>query len=298
MATRKLGSRRLIINADDFGLTPGVNRAILELNAAGVVRSATLMATGAAFRDAVHSAFMQPTLGVGCHVVLVDGTPALHAADLPTLAPQGRFRRGLGLFVRALLTGKISAREIEHEAIAQIRRIQQAGITVTHVDAHKHTHMFPQVLAPLLRAARACGVAAVRNPFEPVWAQRVARRAPAARRMQVRALGILEPSFRRAIRIAGLATTDGSIGILATGTLNADTLLRLLLAMPPGLWELVCHPGYSDAALEQAGTRLVASRETERSALLDILAPDNLERLPGTLPPIDLVHYGQLAGEG
>ena len=76
--------RRLIVNADDFGLTPGVNRAILELNAAGVLTSATLMATGAEFRSAAHAAFIQPSLSIGCHVVLVDGTPVLHASEIPS----------------------------------------------------------------------------------------------------------------------------------------------------------------------------------------------------------------------
>ncbi len=291
MATREPAWRRLIINADDFGLTPGVNRAILELHAAGVLHSATLMATGPAFREAVHGAFMQPALGVGCHVVLVDGVPALHAADLPTLAPTGQFRCGLGAFVRALLAGKITAAEMEREATAQIRRMQNAGITVTHLDTHKHTHIFPRVLAPLLRAALACGVRAIRNPFEPAWSRRLTTQAPAGRRMQVRALGVFERLFLRAVRRAGLATTDGALGVLATGTLDAETLERMLLQLPPGTWELVCHPGYADAALERAGTRLLASRDIERSALLQIL-----QQPSASLPPLELIHYGDLPG--
>lgn len=292
MATGETASRRLIINADDFGLTPGVNRAILELHGASALPSATLMATGQAFRDAVHGAFMQPTLGVGCHVVLVDGTPALHAADLPTLAPAGQFRRGLGDFVRALLTGKISAQEIEREAAAQIRRVQASGITVTHLDTHKHTHIFPRVLAPLLRAAQSCGVSAIRNPFEPAWSRRLTREAPRARRMQVRALSIFERFFVRAVKRAGLATTDGALGVLATGTLDGETILRMLHEMPPGTWELVCHPGYQDSALESAGTRLLTSREVERCALLE-----SSERWTSSLPPIELMHYGELTRE-
>jgi predicted glycoside hydrolase/deacetylase ChbG (UPF0249 family) len=282
-------SRRLIINADDFGLTPGVNRAILELNAADVLPSATLMATAPAFREAVHGAFTQPSLGVGCHIVLMDGTPALHAVDLPTLAPGGRFRSGLGSFVRALFTGRISAGEIEREAVAQIRRLQQAGITVTHLDTHKHTHMFARVLIPLLRAAKICGVGAIRNPFEPEWSRRLCGTAPTGRRLQVRALTLMRGGFLRAVERAGVSTTDGSIGVLATGTLDANTLFKLLVRMPPGTWELVCHPGYADPALQKAGTRLVESRETERSALLS-----TLERPSASLPRMDLINYGEL----
>ncbi len=281
--------RRLIINADDFGLTAGVNRAVLELNAACILPSTTLMATGAAFRDAVHGAFMQPTLGVGCHVVLVDGQPASLAADLPTLAPGGRFRSSLATFVRALFAGRISPREIEQEATAQIRRVQESGLTVTHVDSHTHTHIFPGVLAPLLRAAHACQVPAIRNPFEPTWSRRIASTAPAARAMEVRVLGIFHRGFRQSVRRAGLATTDGALGVLATGTLDAETLGRLLRALPSGTWELVCHPGYVDTALQQPGPRLLASREVERAALLQVFGTQASQ-----LPPLELIHFGEL----
>jgi predicted glycoside hydrolase/deacetylase ChbG (UPF0249 family) len=281
--------RRLIINADDFGLTEGVNRAILELNAAQALSSATLMATGAAFRDAIHAAFRQPSLGIGCHVVLLDGAPQLHAAELPTLAPQGRLRSTLGAFAADLLRGRIAPREIEQEAIAQIRRLQSAGITVTHLDTHKHTHIFPQVLRPLLRAALACGVGAVRNPFEPDWSLRLTRKAPRTRRLQVRTLRIFRRYFLRAVRTAGLRTTNGALGVLATGTLDAQDVLRLFTHMPPGTWELVCHPGYVDPALERSNTRLTTTREIERDALLQAW-----QNLPASRPTFDLIHYGGL----
>jgi chitin disaccharide deacetylase len=283
-----LAERRLIINADDFGLTEGINRAILELNSADVLPSATLMATGPAFRDAVHSAFRQPSLGVGCHVTLVDGLAISPPHEIPSLAPAARFRPQLSTFMVDLFAGRISASEIEHEAIAQIRRVQSAGITVTHLDTHKHTHMFPRVLAPLLRAAQACGVPAIRNPFEPEWSLRLTEKAPQTRRLQVRTLRLFRQRFLRAVRAAGLRTTDGALGVLATGTFDAAYVLRLLVAMPPGTWEFVCHPGYVDPSLHVAGTRLINTRETERVALLDALENPAID-----LPRIDLIHYGE-----
>ncbi|HEX4581277.1 MAG TPA: ChbG/HpnK family deacetylase [Acidobacteriaceae bacterium] len=288
MDTPQPAERRLIINADDFGLTEGVNRAVLELNAAEVLPSTTLMATGRAFRDAVHSAFVQTSLGVGCHVVLVNGRPELHPAELPTLAPEGRLRSSLTTFMVDLFGGRIASREIEREAIAQIRQLQSAGITVTHLDTHKHTHMFPRVLGPLIRAARACNVPAIRNPFEPDWSLRLTEKAPRTRRLQVRTLRLFREQFLRSVRAARLRTTDGALGVLATGTFDAAYVLRLLRNMPPGTWELVCHPGYVDGALRRAGTRLVTARETERVALLHAL-----ENPPEDLPRIDLMHYGE-----
>lgn len=288
MDTPQLAERRLIINADDFGLTEGVNRAVLELNAVEVLPSATLMATGRAFREAVHSAFVQTSLGVGCHVVLVDGHPELHPAELPTLAPEGRLRSSLTSFMVDLFGGRIASREIEREAVAQIQQLQSAGITVTHLDTHKHTHMFPRVLGPLIRAARACNVPAIRNPFEPDWSLRLTEKAPPTRRLQVRTLRLFREQFLRSVRAARLRTTDGTLGVLATGTFDAAYVLRLLRNMPPGTWELVCHPGYVDGALRRAGTRLVNTRDTERLALLQAL-----EMPPAGVPRIDLMHYGE-----
>jgi predicted glycoside hydrolase/deacetylase ChbG (UPF0249 family) len=228
------------------------------------------MATGKAFRGAVHAAFVQTSLDIGCHVVLVDGTPVLPYTRIPTLATASGFRPTLGAFVKALMRGQIKASEIQAEAAAQITRVQSSGLTVSHVDTHKHTHMFARVLRPLLAAAAASGVGSIRNPFEPAWSRKATANAGFARRLQVTLLRTQHGSFQRAVRRSGLQTTDGAIGVLATGTLDTPTLRRLLQAMPNGTWELVCHPGYQDAALGDVQTRLRASREVEREALLEV----------------------------
>jgi hypothetical protein len=123
------------------------------------------------------------------------------------------------------------------------------------------------VLRPVLRAARAAGIRAVRNPFEPAWSRRATRGASRLRRAEVSLLRLLEPAFRRIVAEEGFVTTDGALGVLATGTLDATTLASLLRNLPAGTWELVTHPGYNDADLARAHTRLLASRETERLAL-------------------------------
>jgi chitin disaccharide deacetylase len=193
--------------------------------------------------------------------------------------------------VSDLLRGRIQEKEIEAEAIAQIRRIQSSGLTVSHIDSHKHIHAFPRVLAPLLRAARHCGVHCVRNPFEPRWSLRATRTGSRIRRMQVHVMRSQQRAFRRLTKEHGMTSADGSIGLLATGILNDLVLRSLLHAMPEGTWELVCHPGYIDSALEQARTRLRASRETERSALLDVI-PEALKNDSG-MTLIDFHQLGQ-----
>jgi predicted glycoside hydrolase/deacetylase ChbG (UPF0249 family) len=261
---------RLIVNADDFGLTAGVNRAIEELHRAGVLASATLMAHAAATAGAIELACCTPSLGVGCHVVLVDGEPILPAGHLRTLVNRGsgRFHPTLGAFLPRLVAGHIHTAEIETETAAQIAQLQSRGLRLTHIDTHKHVHMFPAVLRPVLRAAKAAGIRAVRNPFEPAWSLRATPKAPWIRRAEVRLLRLLEPSFRRIVAEEGFTTTDGAIGVLASGTLDAAAVRSLLFALPEGTFELVTHPGYNDTGLALARTRLLASRETERSALL------------------------------
>jgi hopanoid biosynthesis associated protein HpnK len=286
--------RRLVINADDFGLTCGVNRAILEAQRNGVVTSATLMANGAAFDDAVRTA-ATTHLSIGCHVVLVDGSPLLPAGQLPSLiASDGHFPVNLTTIARKALTRKLNAAEIEAEATAQIRRLQSVGITVTHVDTHKHTHMFPAVLRPLLRAAQACGVRAIRNPFVPpgtLPAWTILRSTKLLRRSAgVVALRRFNPTFNRLVHEIGMSTPDGCFGVVVTGSLDQDFFRQIATAIPDGTWELVCHPGYADADLAQVHTRLRQSRETELALLTSPEARSVLEKCG-----VELISYRDLA---
>jgi hopanoid biosynthesis associated protein HpnK len=284
--------RRLIINADDFGLTAGVNRAIAEGSRSGVVTSATVMANAQAFDGAVELAKTLPGLKTGCHVVLVDGKPI--SRDLPSLTNGSRrFRSSLKDFALAAVRKKIGAEEIQSETEAQIRKIQSCGITLTHVDSHKHTHMFPQVLRPVLQAARSCGIRAVRNPFEPLrsWPRGLVLGTPGLwlRSAEVMALQWFAAEFRKAVRKESMLTTDGTVGIAATGRLDQKILQRVLDALPQGTWELVCHPGYSDADLNAAGTRLILSREVELQALTSEETKQTLAR-----QNIELISYADL----
>jgi hopanoid biosynthesis associated protein HpnK len=284
--------RRLIVNADDFGLTSGVNRAILEGNQSGIITSATLMANAQASEAAIDLAKAQPSLKTGCHVVLIDGVPL--AANLPSLTNGSRrFRTSLKQFAMAAVRKQIAVEEIQREVEAQIHKIQSRGITVTHVDSHKHTHMFPHVLRPLLRAAKACGVRAVRNPFEPThsWPTGMVLSTPGIWLRSVGVMGfqMFASAFRRALNEEGMVSTDGTVGIAVTGLLDLQKLLRILEALPEGTWELVCHPGYSDADLQAAGTRLTQSREIELSALTSVDTKKALAR-----HQIELISYADL----
>ncbi len=230
---------RLILHADDFGLTPGINRAIIELHQAGVLTSASLMATGSAFDDAVALARANPTLGVGCHLVFVDGIPVSHPWDIPTLlgADGKTFRPELFDFAQAALRNTIHKADLAREAQAQIQRLQRAGIDVTHVDTHKHTHLYPAITPVLLHIAQRCGVPAMRNPFEPRLpkspsSEPLNQGVPLLRRTQIKLLRHFEPAFRQATAQAAQHgfIPDGTLGIASTGSLTIPRLRALLQA--------------------------------------------------------------------
>ena len=133
---------------------PGVNRAIVEAHPRGVVTSSTLMANGQAFAEAVDLAQSMPNLSVGCHVVLIDGEPVVEASGLPSLASSNTFSDGLKSFAARAVAGRIDSRgNYRRGHCTDSERYKLPGIHVSHFDTHKHTHVFPQVLRPLLRAA-------------------------------------------------------------------------------------------------------------------------------------------------
>jgi predicted glycoside hydrolase/deacetylase ChbG (UPF0249 family) len=307
--------RKLIVNADDFGLTAGVNRGIVESSSDGVVSSTTLMANGPAFEDAVAAARSVPNLSVGCHVVLVDGTPVSPPDTVDTLlavrsAEPDKFYSSLSAFAARAMLGGFDRDQLVTEITAQIRKLQAAGIQVTHLDTHKHAHIFPEILIALLRAARICGVRAIRNPIVPVKAM-PAREFKNKRELwkrygQVRVLHSFSKQFHQRTQRAGLLTPDGVIGVIETGSRDTSkgdskanpkdsmknsssdnrgnssgysSLLRQTLSnLPDGTWELVCHPGYSDDALRATHTRLLDSRDEERRLLTSVELRQFLEQ--------------------
>ncbi|MGZ4815889.1 MAG: ChbG/HpnK family deacetylase, partial [Terriglobales bacterium] len=263
--------RRLIVNADDFGLTPGVNCAIAESHQRGIVTSTTLMANSGSFDDAVELSRRMPRLSVGCHVVLVDGNPVLGPEQVPSLVTESEFPPSFGAFAKLALRKKVRHEEIEAEASAQIRRIQNAGVPVTHVDSHKHVHMLPAVGAAIIHAAAACRVGAIRNPFVPVrplaFAHLARRPKLWTRYTETRLLRRYHREFRENAANAGMTTPDGSFGVVSTGALDLELFIAIVGSIPEGTWEFVCHPGYIDEQLGAIRTRLRESREKELQVL-------------------------------
>ena len=235
--------KQLIVNADDLGLTPGVNRGILRAFQDGIVTSASLLVTGSAFEEAVALARQNPELDVGLHLTLVEERAVLGREILPTLVDEtGRFPPTSGEFFRRVVLGRINWDEVEREIAAQIARFQKTGLRLSHLDSHQHLHMFPPVFQIVRRLTRRIDNVWIRNSAGP-W-----RKSP----------GIL---MGRWVKQLGLNLTclsargyspplpqmpDGMFGFEVSGCLTRSALEQILRKIPDGLYELICHPGEGD----------------------------------------------------
>jgi hopanoid biosynthesis associated protein HpnK len=257
--------RRLIFNADDFGLSPEVNAAVERAHREGVLTAASLMVGERAAAEAVEVARRNPGLAVGLHLTLTDGVPVLPPERIPALArPQdGRFRddmAGLGL---ALAASRAAREQLRAEIAAQFAAFRATGLACDHLNAHKHFHMHPVIAAAAFRAAREAGVRAVRVPWEP---PALVRAAEPGSRTAPRALWPFAALLRRLAARHGLAAPDRVVGLAWTGAFTADRLSALLPRLPPGTTEIYLHPAARDGF---AGGAPGYRHAEELAALLD-----------------------------
>ena len=203
------------------------------------------------------------------------------------------FRQNLASFALASMQGKLREEDVAAEIRAQVEKLQAAGVSVSHVDTHKHTHIIPSIFKPLLQMAHEHGVRAIRNPFGPIktmaYAHLVRRPKLWTRYTQLGVLRRFEQQFRSEVRRRGMITPDGSFGIVVTGALTQELFDAVVGCIPEGTWEFVCHPGYSDADLDKISTRLRGSRELELEILTSQASRAALEK-----HGIELISYNSI----
>ncbi len=268
-----MGGRFLAVNADDFGFTRDVNSGIVAAHVQGILTSTTLMANGAAFDDAVRLSNEVRTLDIGVHLVLVGGHSLLEPArPLPESVPA---------LLQAIALRRI---RVYDELRAQMLRIIEAGIRPSHVDTHKHTHLFPPVLDALARLAEEFGVLWVRRPFDlPITGSPA--EIPWGKRTMNWAFRSVRGQFHAKLARHNCRTTDWFAGFQITGRLQSEDLIHLLAHLPEGTTELMVHPGHCGDELKQARTRLKESREAELRALVDPRVKDAVRAAGITLTP-------------
>jgi chitin disaccharide deacetylase len=277
--------RLVVVNADDFGCAPGVNRGILEAHQAGTLTSASLLVTGPAFAEAVDLVRSgAPRLGVGLHLNLVVGKPLSEAPSL--VDPDTGTFHALDTLATRALAGLVDAADVRRECDAQLAALTGAGLRPTHVDSHRHAHALPGILPAVAAAAQGAGVNIVRRPLDqPTLLDPIA----GAKML------VLHAAWRTALRgvppaqRALLARAPHFRGIALQGAPDVrERLLATVDLLPRGVTEIMLHPGHDDASLA-AHDPFRREREADLAALCHPSVVARFRR-----DDIRLVHFGEI----
>lgn len=262
--------KKLIVNADDFGLSSSVNRGIIECFQKGIVTSTTLMPNMPGFDNAVFLAKQNPDLGMGCHLNIFRGKPILPACEIPSLVNKNGLFFASSELVKRIYWRQIKASEVRREFSAQIKKIQGAGIEISHLDSEKHFHCFPIISPIVAELARDFGILKVRLPREK-WNLKKTAQIFSPQLYKMRYLASRSRFLVYTYRKSGIKFVDNFYGILYSGKLDQDLFLRFLEIIPDGISELMVHPAYLDQELEQLSRELniylLKSREQELRVL-------------------------------
>jgi chitin disaccharide deacetylase len=252
-------SRRLIVNADDFGLSESTNKGILDAHLHGIVTGSGLLLNMPALSDAVDRARRNPGLDTGIHINLTWGRPIRAPGRIPTLVGKdGRFA-GTRALIFSLLAGRVKASHLEEEVRAQIEKFLGTGLTPYHMDTHQHLHAIPSVMRVLVKMTSEYAIPCLRVPRE--------RLSPHPTALAVRLFLMI--STRETGADSGIVSSDYFTGIALTGKWNEkkkEKVRRLIFSLRPGITELMCHPGYADPGLVSF-SRLVEERREELNVL-------------------------------
>lgn len=240
--------KRLIVTADDFGASSEVNDAVEQAHRGGILTAASLMVAGDAVEDAVARARAMPTLGVGLHVVLVEGRPILPPERIPALVDSnGKFRTDMARAGITIFASPAARRQLTAEVDAQFAAFAATSLPLDHVNAHKHFHLHPTITGAILKAGRRHGMRSARAPVEPRGPLRAVDGTNAGPRVET----IWARLVRARMRRAGMLVPDQVFGLAWSGAMTADRVRGLLERLPDGLTEVYTHPAtgsYRDAA--------------------------------------------------
>lgn len=246
-------NRRLIVSADDFGMSAGVNAAVLRAHRNGILRQASLMVNGAAATEAVGIALRTPSLAVGLHLVLVQGRASLPAHAVPDLAddqgmlPMAPIRSGMRYFFQPRLR-----EQVRREVIAQLDAFAATGLPLSHVDGHLTIHMHPVVLDVLCEVRARYGIRFVRLPLEPLGPSLAFDRRFLGRKLgEALIFNVLARWARARLRRHGIRHADRMFGMHQSGHVSEAYLLHLLPRLGSGTTELYCHPGETDEEIRR-----------------------------------------------
>jgi hopanoid biosynthesis associated protein HpnK len=283
-------ARRLIVAADDFGMSAGVNAGIIQAHQNGILTEASLMVNGRAFEEATALARSNPGLSVGLHLMLVQGRCASPPASIPLLAnADGLFRNApVWAGMRFFFIPGIRA-QIRREIVAQLDKFLATGLPLSHVDGHLTIHMHPVVVAVLIDVCQRYGIRSVRLPREPLGqALRYDRRHLLRKLFEAMSFNSLSRWATPRLERAGLRHPDRMFGLHQTGHVAEDYVLSVLAELPEGVSEIYCHPALID---DEARRWRPTDYESEQE-LAALTSPRVRDALTGA--GIELITYRDL----
>src|SRR5262245_16037479 len=248
----------LIVTADDFGASRGVNAAVVCAHREGILTSASLMVRGDAAADAVRAARESPDLGVGLHLVLAQGVPAAPPSEIPSILTRaGRFPEQpvlAGIRHAWAWCRRRGRAELAREVEAQLAAFAATGLPLGHVDGHLNMHLHPMVLPTLIEIAPRYGIRAMRLTRDDLgFALAHDRRDGFRKRVESVIFRALSSYATPRLRAAGILAPDRVFGLHATGHVDEAYLLALIPRLRPGVSELYCHPAAGEPVAGQAG---------------------------------------------
>ena len=245
MNKTKKNIKRVIINADDFGLSEPVNEGIILAHRAGMLKSASLLTNGKGLKNALERYSDNPELGLGLHLTLVFGEPVSPAEKVSSLIfGKGEFADGYKDFVPKYLLGMVRLDEIEYEWERQREAI--GDVPIDHIDSHQHLHLLPGLFNLTIKLAKKWSVKYIRVPYENFEIG-----IHGHDRLPCSVLNIFSLGKVERLSANSLKTTDNFFGSSFTGALTSEVWNDLLPEIPDGVTEIMCHPGKTDAEIKK-----------------------------------------------
>ena len=281
--------KKLIVNADDFGLHSLINQGIIKGHREGFITSTSIMPSADAYEEAVALAQANPKLGIGIHLTLVGGVkPLLPKDKVASLVDgEGRFLPNYVAFAKRLYTGGIKSSELEAELRAQIERALGSGLNITHIDSHQHTHVLPGMNGLVRMLCNEYNIKRERIPKEG-YTFSGGFAAGIGRKIGRCGLSFCADLARGSADKEGIRHPDYFFGMLAGGHLNARLVGNIIRSLPQGVSEIMTHPGLDTATL----AKLYDWQYTWETELASYLSESNKELLKKY--NVQLANFGDL----
>ncbi len=283
--------KMLIVNADDFGYTKGINQGIIEAHKKGILTSCSIMANSEYFEDAVMRLKQVDDLSVGVHLTLSNLKSVLSANQVPLLvSKEGYFPKSPAILIQRFMMFPVSLQQVRAELRAQCEKIISYGIIPSHIDTHKHFHLYMPLFKIVIQIALEFNINAVRVPYDSI---QMKSSKPKRRfsKIIIQTIKVMQIRMKKMLKANNIKYPDHFFGFQYTGLLDEDILVNLIRNLPNGTTELMCHPGFFTKDLKEAKTKLKESRKIELNALISKKVIEEIRK-----NNIKLINYSNIEG--